>query len=283
MLKLTSLDNPKIKFVIKLTDRKDRNETGLTVIDGVREVTRAFEAGADIKEVYICPEYFETKGDPGLLAKMTAQEIQTFEITREIFYKIAFGDRREGILAVCQPWYKTLADLKPSRRPLFVVLENVEKPGNLGAIIRTCDGAGVDAVLVSDTQTDIYNPNVIRSSMGAVFSLPVVQDREDAILDFLLAHEIKIVATSPGGDKVYANANLRDPVAIVLGSEQRGLSDFWMRHSHAQVRIPMYGRADSLNVSITTAIIVYEALRQREAMDERPPAAGPASPPTKKS
>lgn len=281
MLKITSFENPRIKTLMKLTDRKDRKETGLTVIDGIREVTRAFEAGALLTEVFICPEYFATKGDPGFLAKLTAKGVPLFEITRDIFYKIAFGDRREGVFAVCQPVPKILADLQVGKRPLFVVLENVEKPGNLGAIVRTCDGAGVDAVLVSDRHTDIFNPNVIRSSLGAVFSVPVVQASADEILEFLLNHSVRIVATSPSGDKVYANANLKDPLAIVVGSEQQGLSEFWMRHSHAQVRIPMHGRADSLNVSITTAIIIYEALRQREAGEgpvvEVPPITPPVS------
>jgi len=265
MLKITSLDNQRIKDIVKLVDRKERNETGLTVIDGIREVTRAFEAGAQLTEIYVCPEYFETKGDQGFLARLTAKDIPIAEITREVFHKIAFGDRREGIVAVCRPEPKQLADLKLSKKPLVVVVENVEKPGNLGAIVRTCDGAAVDALLVADSRTDIYNPNVIRSSLGAVFSVPIVQGAGEEILQFLLDNEIKVVATSPAGEKVYANANLREPVAIVVGSEQEGLNDFWMRHSHAQVRIPMHGRADSLNVSITTAIIIYEALRQREA------------------
>lgn len=265
MLKITSLDNPRINAVVKLADRRDRNETGLTVIDGVREISRAFEAGAVLTEVFICPEYYQTKGDEGFIAKLLAKDIPVCEISREVFYKIAFGDRREGIIAICRPEHKNLQALALGKNPLVVVVENVEKPGNLGAIARTCDGAAVDALLVADLKSDIYNPNVIRSSMGAIFSIPIVQAPPEDILDFLLENDIKIVATSPYGEKVYANANLKEPVALVVGSEQLGLSDFWMRHSHSQVRVPMHGRADSLNVSITTAIIVYEALRQREA------------------
>jgi RNA methyltransferase, TrmH family len=268
---ITSLENPHIKGVVRLKDRAARDETGLTVIDGLREVSRAFEAGATFKEIYLCRELFEKYGKKSFLAKIEAKEIPIFEVTKEIFHKIAFGDRREGIVGICQPALKTLMEIPIKEGSLFVVVEDVEKPGNLGAILRSCDGAGVDALIVSDPRTDIYNPNVIRASVASVFSVPVVQAINEEVFPFLRERGVRIVATSPDGEKIYANANLKGSVAIVVGSEQKGLSSFWMTHADVKVRIPMHGKSDSLNVSITTAIIVYEAVRQRETARKAEP------------
>ena len=275
MLKITSSDNPRIKEVVRLKERRARNASGLTIIDGVREVSRALDVGVEFKEVYLCPEFFASRGNTELIDRLEGKKINVVEVSKEIFSKIAFGDRREGVVAVCQPKYVHLSQLKPSAKPFYVILDSVEKPGNLGAILRTCDGAGVDALLLSELKTDIFNPNVIRASMGAVFSVPVVQAMREQILQFLRENKIKIMATSPAGQKIYANANLREPLAIVMGSEQQGLDDFWMKNADVLLRVPMHGRADSLNVSITTAIIVYEALRQRGETKTRPASVTP--------
>lgn len=263
-MKITSLDNARIKSVGRLRERKERDETGLTVIDGMREVMRAQEAGIEFTEVYFCPEMSPGRQLEVLGKTLSEKKVPCHEVTREIYHKIAFGDRKEGVVAVCRPRLSSLEKLKKSKNPLLVIAENIEKPGNLGAILRTCDGAGVDAFLMSDKRTDIFNPNVIRASIGAVFSVPVVQAGAEDLLAFLRQRHIRIMATSPEGEKMYANVNLNGPLAVVVGCEQTGLSEFWLKNADAKLRIPMHGKADSLNVSITTAIIIYEALRQRQ-------------------
>ena len=184
-------------------------------------------------------------------------------MSEDVFQKISFGDRREGGVAVCQPRACRLKELEQKECGLFVVVENVEKPGNLGAVLRICDGAGVDALLVSDEQSDIFSPNCIRASTGTVFTVPVVQARRDAVLSFLRQRGALLVAATPLADKVYSQVNLLSALAIVAGSERDGLSDFWLNNSDARVKIPMAGTADSLNVAVSVAVIVYEAVRQR--------------------
>lgn len=262
-MKITSATNPRIKQVVRLKNRKDRTANRLTIVDGIREVQRAWAGGVTIKELYVCKKFCEGKGCEELIQGIARQKIPLYETTPQVFEKISFGDRREGILAVCQPTRRSLSDITLSDNPLVVVAEGIEKPGNLGGILRTCDGAGVDTVIVSDTTTDIFNPNIIRASLGTVFVVPVVQAGPEEILSFLRKKKIKVMAASPAADKIYTDTNLKQPFALVVGSEQEGLSDFWRRHADVHVRIPMKGKADSLNVSASTAIFLYEAIRQR--------------------
>ena len=252
-IKITSVTNPKIKRVIGLRDRRERDQSGLTIIEGRRELELAIQAGVEVKEIYTSGESFQKKGTAPI-----------FFITPGVYAKISYGNREEGILAVAeQPKIDFTDSRLKSGEQIFVVIEQVEKPGNLGAIFRTCDAVGVSGVLVCDPATDLYNPNVIRASLGTIFSVNTMVCSNQEALDFCKSKKIKCLATTPCADQIYYNSDLKCPVAIIVGSEEKGLSDFWMRHADLKVRIPMLGLADSLNVSTSTAVLLYEALRQR--------------------
>jgi len=259
MEKITSLQNPLIKKAQALRETQERRAAGMTIIDGAREIRRAFDAGIVLNKVF-----FVKGQQEGLLKQLSTKKIETIEVSDKIMEKLAYGDRHEGIIAIAHTPHLHLKDLKLSAGPLVVVLESLEKPGNLGAVLRTCDGVGVEAVLVCDPKTDVYNPNVIRSSTGVIFSIPVVCAGPEEILSFLRSRKIKICASSPVGQKLYTQADFKGAWALVMGSEDKGLSDFWPKFAEVTVKIPMKGLADSLNVSISAAIILYEAFRQRQ-------------------
>jgi len=258
MEKITSLQNELIKKTQVLREASERKVQGMTIIDGAREIKRAFEAGIVLDKIF-----YVLGQQEGLLKQLKSGKTQMIEVSDKVLEKLAYGQRHEGIMAVAQVPSLTLKDIKLSKQPLVVVLESLEKPGNLGAILRTCDGVGVEAVLVCDPKTDVYNPNVIRSSTGVIFNLPVVCASAEEIFSFLKAKKIKICASAPKGQKLYTQADFQGALGLVMGSEEKGLSDFWLLAAGETVKIPMKGRADSLNVSISTAIILYEALRQR--------------------
>lgn len=243
-------------------------KTGVTIIDGIRELKAALDAGVVMKEAFVCPVLYQSQGqgdvEQEILKSFAAQNIAVFEVTKDIFAKICFGDRNEGVLAVGCPQVKKIADLKAHKNSLFMVVEHVEKPGNLGAILRTVDAAGIEALFVSDAATDVFNPNVIRASLGTAFSVAVIPEKPENILSFLKRHKIKIVAATPAGQKVFTTVDLRCGVAIAVGSEKDGLSDIWLNAADEKISIPMKGKADSLNTSVAAALIAYEALRQRE-------------------
>ncbi len=259
---ITSLSNARIKGVLKLRERTARDASGLTIIEGARELAGALAVKVDVTELYVCPDFFR-KGNETELLRSLAKGTTIFEVTKKIFEKISYGERQEGILAIGRPQVLTLNNLRLKENPFLVVIETIEKPGNLGAILRTCDGAGVDGVIACDAATDIYNPNVIRASLGTVFSVPVAAGPRDQVLKFLQKNKIGICSATPLAKKIYTQANLQGAVAIVMGSEQKGLSDFWLSNSSLQIKIPMRGKADSLNVAATAAILIYEAIRQR--------------------
>jgi len=260
--KITSVQNEGIKRVVRLRDRRGREERGLTLVEGVREVRQALHAGLAIQQIYMCRE-----GDyhcpDDLIEELAAAGVRRVETSGAVFGKIAYGDRTDGVLAVVEQPALTLADLELSATPLVVVLECVEKPGNLGAVLRTCDGAGVDALLVCDERTDLYNPNIVRASLGAVFTVPVVACTNREAAAFLTSMGIRSFAAVVQATGHYFEKDLTGPCAIVLGSEQDGLSEFWRHHASDQVRIPMRGKLDSLNVSVSAAIMIFEAVRQR--------------------
>ena len=257
---IISLKNPLIKKAQDLREARERRALGMTIIDGAREIKRAFEAGIAFEQVYFVKGHFE-----GLLKQLAAKGINLVEVTDKVMEKIVYGERHDGIVAIVKTPNLSLRDLKLSEQPLIVVLDALEKPGNLGAVLRTCDGVGVDAVLVSDAKTDIYNPNVIRSSTGVIFSLPVVSASSGEISSFLKSKNIKICAAAPAAGKAYTELDFKASWALVLGSEDKGLSDTWLKQADSTIKIPMKGKADSLNVSISAAIILYEALRQRQS------------------
>ncbi len=259
MEKITSFQNALVKKVQALREARERREQGMTVIDGAREIQRAKHAGINFERLF----YVKGQQD-SLVQQLREDKIECLEVSSQVMEKLVYGERHDGIVAVIKVPDQSLKDLKLSKEPLVVVLESLEKPGNLGAVLRTCDGVGVEAVLVCDPKTDAYNPNVIRSSTGMIFSIPVVCAGASEISMYLKTRKIKICASGPAAKKIYTQMDFKGPWAIVLGSEDKGLTDYWLRQADTTIKIPMNGLADSLNVSISAAIILYEALRQRQ-------------------
>ncbi len=238
---------------------------GLTLVDGIREIRSALKASVEIAECFLCPQLIRNAEGKDLLRLLKQQDFSISEVTPEIFAKISFGDRQEGILVVAQIPPSNLDSLPLQAEPLLIVVEHLEKPGNLGAILRTADTAGVGAVLVCDPATDIFNPNVIRASLGAVFAVPCAVCSNQEAWNFLKKRGIRILASTPAATTLYTQVRMTRPVAIVLGSEESGLSSFWEKLADEKIKIPMAGQVNSLNVSAAAAILVYEALRQRIA------------------
>jgi TrmH family RNA methyltransferase len=189
--------------------------------------------------------------------------VENITVSRMVFEKMSYRERPDGWLAVFPIPSMALEELKTSETPLLIVAESIEKPGNLGAILRTADAAGVDAVLVCDPRVDVWNPNVVRSSRGTVFSVPTIECDNQSAFDWLKTHQIQILAATPSAQVSYTDVDLHRPVALAVGTEDRGLSDFWMSRADRQIQIPMHGQVNSLNVSVSTALLVYEAIRQR--------------------
>ncbi|WP_404424682.1 TrmH family RNA methyltransferase [Nibricoccus sp. IMCC34717] len=261
--RITSLQNPRLKQLVKLRDRRPRDEAGVFLVEGFREITRALDRGICFHELYFSEEWFLGENEPALLARAEASGAQLFSLSKEAFAKVAYRERPDGLLAVAPQWRRSLADLTLRAQPFLLVVEAIEKPGNLGTILRSADAAGVDAVIVCDPVTDLFNPNVVRSSTGVLFSVPVVVEESPAVRAWLRDRGIRAVATTPAAEALYTATELRGPLAIIMGSEQYGLSDFWLREADARVRIPMAGQADSLNVAMATLITLFEAVRQR--------------------
>jgi len=260
--KISSIHNPGVKHVLRLRTKKSRDARSLTLVEGSREVHQALAAGLRFNCAYICREGVY-RCDDALVAALEAGQVKIIEAGCSVFDRICYGDRTEGVLGLVERPQIALADLVLGERPFIVVMESVEKPGNLGAVLRTCDGAGVDALLVCDERTDIYNPNVIRASLGAVFAVPTVSCTSKEAVEFLRAKGIRTFAAVVQADTYYFDKDLSGACAIVMGSEQKGLSDLWRRSADECVRIPMHGKVDSLNVSVSAAVMIYEAVRQR--------------------
>jgi TrmH family RNA methyltransferase len=266
---ISSIANPRLKAALRLRSRRERDKTGLTLIDGARETARALAGGAQLREAFISVQYCTDEECRLALQALRAAGVQTWELGPEAFAKLAYGDRLDGIVSVAETPLHRLADLRLPLDPLIAVIEGVEKPGNLGAVLRTADGAGVSAVVVAEPGTDLLNPNVIRASLGTIFSVPVAVASTGDVLTWLREGRIRIVAARVEASTEYTAADYRGPVAIALGSEARGLSDAWAELADVSVHIPMLGVADSLNVSATAAILFYEARRQRQVVPDR--------------
>ncbi|MDE3045414.1 MAG: RNA methyltransferase [Verrucomicrobiota bacterium] len=260
MLKITSLQNPKVKEVVRLRERKERDETGRFLIEGYRELKRAIDAGRTIETLFICPSFYLGTNEPALIQQTGVQPI---ECTEKVFAKLSYRDRPDGLLAIAPQTHLSLRDLQLKKVPFLVIAESIEKPGNLGTILRSADAAGVDAVIVCDPTTDIHNPNVVRSSVGTLFTVPVIEATSEETLRFLKEKGIAIAAATPHAKLEFTKADLTVPVALAVGTEQYGLSDAWMKQADIQVRIPMFGAADSLNVASATTLVLYEVVRQR--------------------
>jgi TrmH family RNA methyltransferase len=253
---ITSLQNPTIKHIVKLRENKrQRLQDGLMLVEGVDELTLALESGLKPDALFNAPEI------DSISLKISPAPITT--VTREVFEKISYRDNPDGWLGLFPIPHKTLDDIQLSEYPFVILAESVEKPGNLGAILRTADAAHVDAVIVSDPRVDVWNPNVVRASRGALFTVPTVEVDNAAALSWLQAKKIRVLAATPAATINYTEVNLREPIAIAVGTEDEGLTDFWMSQADVKVKIPMLGKVNSLNVSIATALIAYEAVRQR--------------------
>lgn len=261
--KLTSLQNPRVKDVVRLQKRPHRDEQGLLLVEGYREVKRMLDNRRDPTALFYAPSFFQGGNEPALVERCAAAGAELYECTEEVFLKMAYRDRPEGLLALAPQVHGTLADLSLPERPLLLVAESIEKPGNLGSLLRSADAAGVHAVIVCDHCTDINNPNVVRSSVGTLFSLPVVEASSEETLAWLKERGIRILAATPQATREYTEADMTQGVAIVVGTEKFGLSTLWMEQAGEQVRIPMLGQIDSLNVACATTILLYEAVRQR--------------------
>ncbi len=256
---ITSTANPKIKLLVKMRQGRDPEESGLMLIDGIREIRRALENNIRIEEVYYCKDFLKD----GQLLEAISQGCSFFEVSNSVFSKIAFGDRKEGMVVLAQRPKTNLGQSKVNKDSIFVVVEAVEKPGNLGAIMRTCDAAGVSALIVCDSQIDIYNPNVIRASLGGCFCISLVESSTQEAIRWLKSNKINIMCATPDAKTYYWQANLNFPCAVVFGSEDKGVSEDFKTASDVNVSIPMKGKVDSLNVSASAAIILYEILRHQ--------------------
>ena len=257
--KITSAQNPKIKLLQTLQKKSaERRAQGLFVVEGVRELEHCLEAGYQLHAVFHCPDLLQQ-----LPAGVKAQQCACYEVTADLYAKIAYRATTEGIVAEVRERPLALEDLTLSEHPLIVVLESVEKPGNLGAVLRSADAAHADAVVVCDPLTDLYNPNLIRSSIGALFTVPCVACTSEACIAFLKEHGIRILTAPLQDSHLYYDTDMRQGTAIVMGTESTGLTDSWRKAADAHIRIPMLGRLDSLNVSVSAAILLFEAVRQR--------------------
>lgn len=261
---IASPSNPQIKAAARLRDRRRRDETGLTLVDGAREVRRALDAGVALVEAFVCEPLLAGEDARAALDALADRDIPTTSTSEAAFAKMAFGDRADGLIAVIRIPPMHLDDLALSDDPLIVVIEGVEKPGNLGAILRSADGAGADALIAASPRTDLMNPNAIRASAGTIFSVPLASAPTDEVVDWLRRRSIPIVATLVDADSLYTDADLTGPLAIAFGSEAGGLTDAWRTPGIGAIRLPMRGIADSLNVSVSAAVVLYEARRQRD-------------------
>lgn len=261
MERITSLQNNRIKNIVKLSKAKERKAQNLFILEGARELTLALSAGYTIDSVFICPELFYKTDYPQVLN--TIGDDIKYEVSEQVFEKIAYREGSDGLITLAKPKSHTLGDLKLNDNPFIIILEAVEKPGNLGAILRSADAAQVDAVIICDPLTDIYNPNAIRSSVGCIFTVPTAICSSDEALTWLKANNIKSFAAELQASNWYHEENYTQPSAIVMGTEADGLTSFWLNNADRRIKIPMRGKIDSLNVSVSTAVITFEAMRQR--------------------
>jgi TrmH family RNA methyltransferase len=263
---ITSLTNPRVKAAVRLRDRRERETTGLTIVDGAREILRALDAGVRVETAFLAEDLLRTP-DAHEVADRLRHRPNTIAVSPPVLAKVAYGERSDGIVAIVETPRLGLDALVLADDPLIVVVEGVEKPGNLGAVLRTADGAGVDVVIAAGPRTDPFNPNAIRASLGTIFTVPFVAATSTDTLAWLVDRGVRPLAAIVDAPTDYAAADLRGPLAIVLGSEAAGLTDVWRDVRVTPISIPMRGVADSLNVSIAAAIVLYEAVRQRRPID----------------
>jgi len=257
---ISSLQNQRVKRVLALQQKsQERRREGLFVVEGARELQHCVEAGMQVDSLFLCPDICPMSPE-----SFGVGEERVFLVSQKVYERIAYRGSTEGVLALIEAKILRLEDLKLGSQPLIVVLESVEKPGNLGAVLRSADAAHADAVIVCDPLTDLYNPNLIRSSIGAIFTVPTVACSSEECIAFLQTRGIQILTAQLQDSKVYYDTDMRQPTAIVMGTESTGLTQIWREAASAHIRIPMLGRLDSLNVSVSASILLFEAVRQRQ-------------------
>jgi len=267
MTQITSIQNPRVKAALRLRDGRHRAKQGRILIDGARELGRAIAAGVHVVEVFVCRAACQSPDALRVLEMLDRCGSEILDVTPAVLEKLEFGHRSEGLLGVAETPHRRLEQLVLPDCPLVGVLEGAEKPGNVGAVLRSADGAGLSALIVADGGTDLYNPNAVRASLGTIFTVPLCAATAEETLDWLRRMDLAIVAARVDGSVSYTEIDYGRPTAIVLGSESEGLSAAWSADDVTAVRLPMLGVADSLNVSVTAAVVFYEALRQFSSLD----------------
>ena len=266
---ITSAQNPKVKELLALQEKsKERRKKGLFVVEGRRELLHCIEAEFEPHTLFICRDILSDKDFDKILGAIKENFCDStypiVEISQQLYDKVAYRGGTEGIIAEMHCKDLSLEGLKMKENPLVVILESVEKPGNLGAVLRSADASGVDAVIVCDPLTDMYNPNLIRSSIGAIFTVPVATASSEDTIAWLKSKGIKIYTAQLQDSEWYYDTDMKGGTAIVMGTEATGLTNIWRKAADAHIKIPMLGRLDSLNVSVSAAILMYEAVRQRK-------------------
>lgn len=262
---ITSAQNSKIKMLLALGEKsRTRRENSLFVVEGRKEIGHCLDAGYKVRTLFACPEIIPER-ELEIIAERCGEDCTIVNVPAHLYEKIAYRGSTEGVIAEAEIIDKSLGDIKLRENPLVIVLESVEKPGNLGAVLRTADAADADAVIVCDPLTDLYNPNLIRSSLGATFTRQVVAASSGEALKWLKDNNIKIYTAQLQDSEWYYDTDMKCGTALVMGTEHEGLSTFWRMHADAHVKIPMLGQMDSLNVSVSAAILMFEAVRQRNS------------------
>ena len=266
---ITSPSNARLKQLVALRRRHARDEAGLTLVEGYAELSLALDAGVLPRTLYYCPDLMlDPATQQDVVTRVRAMGSDVQQLGRAAFEKVAYREGPDGFLAVVDSVFRTCADLHVGPAPLVLICQGVEKPGNLGAMLRTADAAGVEAVVAADPVTDWGNPNLVRASKGTVFSVPVASDSTAETLRWLSQNRIALAATTPDTDLDYSDVDYGGPIAIAVGAEKYGLTDEILAAAAYRIRIPMAGRANSLNVAATAAIVLFEAVRQRRSPDE---------------
>lgn len=260
---ITSPANTRIKALVRLRGRRERDRTGRFLIEGFRELRRALDAGLPIAELYVCPDLYLGTGEDAVVHGAAASGAVIVPVAPEAFRKASYRDRPEGLLAVAEQFAVGLELLEVPEGALVLVAESIEKPGNLGTMLRTADAAGVHAVIVCDPTTDPFNPNVVRASLGTLFTVPIAIASTSETISWLRSHGIRSHATTPDATTPLWEADLAAPCAVVVGSEQYGLSEAWLGAADERILIPMPGAVDSLNAAMAAGIVLFEAVRQR--------------------
>ena len=260
MKQITSIQNPFIKSLVQLKEKaKLRKQTGTFLIEGLRELSLALKGNYEIETILFLPELIGKYQ----IYKLVNQSTETIEISKEVYQKLAYRDTTEGIIAIAKTKSLLLSDLKLSENPLILVAESLEKPGNIGAILRTADAANLDAVIIANPKSDIYNPNVVRSSVGCLFTNNIATGTTSEIIAFLKEKNIRFFSATLQNSTVYHTLDYTLPTALVVGTEATGLSEEWRVAASQNINIPMQGQIDSMNVSVAAAILIFEAKRQR--------------------